>query len=336
MTAARGSSGSAGPGASSLLTLLTAGFVTIVAGAAMSLQGRANGLLGPVLGHAVFAALVSFATGLLIVGAVLVCSPRARTGTAVLVRLVRSRRLPWWMLLGGLSGALVVVAQATTVPIMGVAMFTMAFVSGQVTGGLVVDATRLPPGGRQRPTLLRILGVLIVLAALAVGTEERLAGGVPLWAPLLPFASGTLTAVQQAFNGRIRAASGSALVATAANFATGLLALVLATALVMAAGARWTDFPTAPGQWWLLLGGAFGVVFIGLTSLTVARLGVLLLSLFSLFGNLLGAMLLDALLPLPGSLVSVTTVLSAAGVLAGIAVTITPSSGSRRGRGSRT
>ncbi|RAC17571.1 hypothetical protein DN539_31065, partial [Burkholderia multivorans] len=79
-----------------------------------------------------------------------------------------------------------------------------------------------------------------------------------------------------------------------------------------------------------------GVVFIGLTSLTVARLGVLLLSLFSLFGNLLGAMLLDALLPLPGSLVSVTTVLSAAGVLAGIAVTITPSSGSRRGRGSRT
>ncbi len=152
-----------------------------------------------------------------------------------------------------------------------------------------------PPGGRQRPTLPRILGVLIVLAALAVGTEERLAGGVPLWAPLLPFASGTLTAVQQAFNGRIRAASGSALVATATNFATGPLALVLATALVMAAGARWTDFPTAPGQWWSLLGGAFGVVFIGLTSLTVARLGVLLLSLFSLFGNLLGAMLLDAL-----------------------------------------
>ncbi len=325
-----------GRGASAgLLSLLAAGFVTVVAGGAMSLQGRANGLLGPILGHAVFAALVSFLTGLLIVGTVLVSSPHARTGARILIRLVRSGRMPWWMLLGGLSGALVVIAQAATVPIMGVAMFTMAFVSGQVTGGLVVDATRLPPGGRQRPTVLRITGVLIVLSALVLGAGERLGLGVPLWAPLLPFISGTLTAVQQAFNGRIRAASRSAVVATTTNFLTGLAALLVVAGIAMALGAAWTGFPAAPGQWWLLLGGAFGVVFIGLTSLTVARLGVLLLSLFSLFGNLLGALLLDALLPLPGSLVSATTVISAALVLVGIAVTITPSSGSRRGRGFR-
>ncbi|RBP64679.1 transporter family-2 protein [Brevibacterium sanguinis] len=317
------------------LPLLWAGLATIVAGAAMSLQGRANGILGPVLGHAVFAALLSFATGLLLVGGALLLSARSRAAAVRLFSLVRTGALPRWMLLGGCSGALVVIAQATTVPVMGIAMFTMAFVSGQVTGGLCVDATHLPPGGRQRLTFFRILGVLVVLAALTLGAWERLVLGVPLWAPLLPFASGALTALQQACNGRIRAATGSAVVATAVNFAVGFLLLLALTGVLLASGVRWTGFP-GPGQWWILLGGVLGVVFIAFTSLTVRRLGVLLLTLFSLFGNLAGALLLDLAVPLPGSLVSTTTVLSAALVLAGIAVTLMPAAGSLRGRGSRT
>nr|WP_269770006.1 DMT family transporter [Brevibacterium antiquum] len=143
----------------------------------------------------------------------------------------------------------------------------------------------------------------------------------------MPFGSGALTSVQQAFNGRIKAATGSVIVATTVNFAVGFLALLAAAGVIMATGVTWAGFPTAPTQWWMLLGGAFGVIFIGLTALTVAKLGVLLLSLFSLFGNLLGALLLDLLLPLPGSLVSTTTVISAALVLLGIAMTIMPSSG---------
>ncbi|MDN5587996.1 MAG: DMT family transporter [Brevibacterium sp.] len=315
--------------AAALLPVLFAGLVTIAAGGAMSLQGRANGLLGPVLGHSVFAALVSFLIGLLLVGTTLLCSSRSRTGSRALIRLIRTQAMPWWMLLGGLSGGLVVIAQASTVPIMGVAMFTMAFVSGQVTGGLAVDSTRLPPGGRQRPTFLRVLGVLVVIAALVYGASERFTLGVPLWALLLPFVSGALTSVQQAFNGRIKAATGSVIVATTVNFTVGFLALLVAAGIIMASGVTWAGFPTEPAQWWMLLGGAFGVIFIGLTALTVAKLGVLLLSLFSLFGNLLGALLLDLLLPMPGSLVSPTTVISAALVLAGITITIMPSSGNR-------
>lgn len=302
----------------------------------MSLQGRANGLLGPILGHSVFAALVSFIIGLILVGTTLLCSSRCRRGALTLIRLLRTKVMPWWMLLGGLSGGLVVIAQASTVPIMGVAMFTMAFVSGQVTGGLIVDSTRLPPGGKQRLTFVRVFGVLVVIAALVYGASERLNLGVPLWALLLPFVSGALTSVQQAFNGRIKAATDSVVVATTVNFAVGFLGLLVAAGVIMASGVAWTGFPTEPTQWWMLLGGAFGVIFIGLTALTVAKLGVLLLSLFSLFGNLLGALLLDLLLPMPGSLVSTTTVISAALVLLGIAITIMPSSGNRPGPSPRT
>ncbi|UVI34407.1 DMT family transporter [Brevibacterium spongiae] len=319
-----------------LLPVLSAGLITVVAGAAMSLQGRANGLLGQVLGHAVFAALVSFVVGLLVVGTALIVSPRSRGAVWRLLGLLRQRSLPWWVMLGGLSGGLVVIAQALTVPLMGVAMFTMAFVSGQVTGGLIVDSTDLPPGGRRRLDVLRVIGVLIVLGSLALGAGQRLQTGIPLWAPLLPFASGALTSVQQAFNGRIRAATGSAVVATTVNFTVGFAALVLGTAVLLVAGVPWAGLPTAPDEWWIILGGVFGVIFIALTTVTVARLGVLLLSLFALFGNLLGALLLDVLLPIPGSVVTLTTVVSAVGVLAGIVVTVMPSSGSPRARESRT
>lgn len=295
----------------------------------MSLQGRANGLLGQVLGHAVFAALVSFFVGLLCVGIALAVSARSRAAGRRLIALLRDRSLPWWMLLGGLSGCLVVIAQATTIPRIGVAMFTMAFVSGQVTGGL------------------------IVLASLVFAAGDRLQSGLPLWTPLLPFVSGALTSVQQAFNGHIRAATESAVVATTVNFTVGFAALVIGTSVLLVTGHPWRGFPTAPDQWWILLGGAFGVVFIALTTVTVARLGVLPLSLFALFGNLVGALALDVLLPIPGSDVTVTTVLSAVGVLVGIVVTILPvpggpsaavrpasgfrpSSGNRRGPSSRT
>ncbi|SMX65047.1 Uncharacterized membrane protein YdcZ, DUF606 family [Brevibacterium antiquum CNRZ 918] len=226
-----------------LLPVLFAGLVTIVAGGAMSLQGRANGLLGPILGHSVFAALVSFFIGLTLVGTTLLCSPRSRTGALNLIRLVRTHAMPWWMMLGGLSGGLVVIAQASTVPIMGVAMFTMAFVSGQVTGGLIVDSTRLPPGGKQRLTFFRAFGVLVVIAALIYGASERLTLGVPLWALLLPFVSGALTSVQQAFNGRIKAATGSVIVATTVNFAVGFLALLMAAGVIM----LWSDMGRLPG-----------------------------------------------------------------------------------------
>lgn len=314
-----------------VLPLLLAGLVTVIAGASMSLQGRANGLLGPILGSAAYAALVSFVIGLIVVVTMLAFSSRSRTATIVLVRLLRTKRLPWWMMLGGISGVLVVVAQATTVPLMGVAMFTMAFVSGQVAGGIVVDATALPPGGRQHPTAVRVLGVMVVLAALVWGARERIDLGIPLWAPFLPFASGALTTLQQATNGRIKAATRSAVVATAVNFTVGVALLVPLTAVLLISGVSWVGFPTRPDQWWILTGGGLGVVFIGLTALTVTRLGVLLLSLFALFGNLLGALLLDWLVPIPGSLVSLTTVLSAAGVLAGIGITLLPSRRRRSG-----
>ncbi|GGF37823.1 hypothetical protein GCM10010922_11380 [Microbacterium sorbitolivorans] len=299
-------------------------FATVVAGCAMAIQGSVNGTLGTILGNGIFAATVSFLVGLVVLTVLSLTLPKARAGVAKAYRLVRTGEFPWWMTLGGLAGTLTVIAQAFTVPLIGVAVFTMAYVAGQLLGALGVDNTQLPPGGPKPPTPWRIGGSIVVLVGVGISAAGVLGQGVPLWAPILPFVAGAATAVQQATNGRLRAASGSAIASTFTNFLTGSVLLVLASAALFAFGTRVESFPELPAQWWVLIGGLLGMMFIGITAQTVAYLGVLLLSLMSLFGNLVGSLVIDLTFQASHAEVTASTYVSMAIVLAGVAITTIP------------
>lgn len=303
------------------LTATLSALATVGAGAAMALQGSANGALGGILGSGVLAATCSFLTGLVILAVVVVSLPSARAGVARAWRLVRTGEVPWWMTLGGIAGCTVVLAQAFTVPLIGVAVFTMAYIAGQLVGALVVDNTELPPGARKRPTVGRLLGSAIVLAGVSLSAVHVLGQGVPLWAPVLPFVAGALTAAQQATNGRLKMMSRSAVAATFTSFLVGSVVLVIASAVTFLAGAGIAGLPELPGDWWVLIGGACGVIFIGVTTQTVAHLGVLLLSLMSLFGNLLGSLVIDLTFHTAKAAIGPMTFASMAVVLAGVVVT---------------
>ena len=54
---------------------------------------------------------------------------------------------------------------------------------------------------------------------------------------------------------------------------------------------------TLPAQPWLYLGGPLGMVFIGIAAAVVRRTGVLLLGLSMISGQLIGALLLDEIVP---------------------------------------
>lgn len=303
-----------------------AGFVfsalaTVVAGMCMSMQSTANGALAGELGNGVFAAAFSFLAGLVVLIVAALAAPSGRRGFGRAVRAIRSGEFPWWMTLGGLAGVMVVISQAFTVPFMGVAVFTMAYIAGQLVGALGVDNTALPPGGKRPPTVWRILGTIIVMCGVSLSAMGVLAQGVPLWAPFLPFVAGLMTVFQQAFNGRLRLKAESAIAANLTNFLTGSIALVLISIVLFALGARVTGAPALPSQWWFLIGGPLGVIFIGTTTLTVARLGVLLLSLMSLVGNLVGSLAIDLTFGSAHAEVNAMTFLSMAVVLAGVLVT---------------
>ncbi|WP_233160642.1 DMT family transporter [Actinophytocola xanthii] len=268
---------------------------------ALAVQGRINGQLGHLIHDGVFAALISFGTGTILLVAAVSSTPSARAGLRRLRSSVRGGRLRVWQCLGGACGAFLVTTQGLTVSILGVAVFTVAVVAGQVVASLVVDRQGVGPGGPQPVTPPRAVGALLAVVAVVIAVSDHGAiedaGG--LWWALLPAVAGLGLAWQLAVNGLVRVAADHVVVPTLVNFSVGTIVLLLAAAV----DALVRGLPAAlPGDWWLYVGGPLGIVTV-LTAVSAVRFtGVLLLGLSSVAGQLLGAVLLDLVVPTTGGL----------------------------------
>ncbi|MBF6437924.1 DMT family transporter [Nocardia cyriacigeorgica] len=296
-------------------------------GAGVAVQARINGALGERLHDGIAAAVVSFGTGLLVLAVAFACSRTLRDGLGKVRRAVAAGQLRRWQLLGGLCGAAFVASQGLTITALGVTAFTVAVVAGQLLSSLVVDRLGLAPNGHTPVTLRRIgaaaLGVFAVALA-GVGSSEvsgalsaptAIAEVPPAVLILVPALAGIGLAWQQAVNGRVGAVGGP-FPATGINFAVGLLGLLAVEAVVVAGAGLPSEFPTDP---WLYLGGVIGVVFIALAVLVVRWIGVLLLGLTSVAGQLLASVALDVMIP-TGAGLSITALIGCALTLIAVVV----------------
>ncbi|WP_230207769.1 DMT family transporter [Microlunatus sp. Gsoil 973] len=178
--------------------------LAFVAGGLVAVQARVNGALGTTLGNGIVAALISFSTGLVLLGVVALCNASVRRRFSGLRAALSDRRLAWWQLLGGFSGAFLVLSQGVTVTVIGLATFTVAAVGGQLISSLLVDRAGLGPAGKAPVTLNRAVGAGIALIAVLVASANGITGGLPVYAlALLPALAGFGTAWQQAVNGRV-------------------------------------------------------------------------------------------------------------------------------------
>jgi transporter family-2 protein len=295
-----------------------AGVVAFCAGIIVAVQGRINGEVGDITGNGVLGAFLNFTVGLLLLVAIVFSRASTRSALRSIPRLVRDGRLAWWALIGGLGGALYVTGQSTTVAVLGVALFTVATVAGQTGAGLLVDRFGLGPGGRVSVTTLRVVAALLAVVAVWVGSGGRTGsegGSVSLPFLLLALAAGAAGAVQVGLNGRVSAATGQVLVATLVNFAVGLAALicVLGVQAVVDPDGVGTLAPVGH-RLWLLVAGSMGIVFVAGAAWSVRALGVLLLSLVVLAGTLVGAVVVDLVVPTHGATINLY-------LLAGIGLT---------------
>lgn len=273
----------------------------IVVGALTAIQSRMNGGLAAIMHNGFEAAVVSFGSGFIILTVLLVLMPGIRRGLARIPAAIRSGELRWWQILGGLLGGTFVAIQSSTVPILGVAVFTVAVVAGQSTNSLVVDRIGLGPAGRQAISGARVLAALLAVIAVAIAVSDRFASGTfSIGAVLVALAAGLIIAVQQAINGRVGRATGHPLSATWLNFAFGVTGLVV-TMFIVGFGTDVDPVALPDAPFWLYLGGAVGVVFIATASWAVQIMGVLVFALASIAGQLAGALLLDYVAPTPGS-----------------------------------
>jgi transporter family-2 protein len=282
-----------------------------------SIQARINGELGFRMGDGFASALISISGGLLLIITVLMFSPVGRAGLARIPAALRDRRLFWWHLLGGVSGAFYAVAQTETGLLLGVALFSIAIVSGQTLSSLIMDRLGVGPSGKHHITLPRVLGTVLVLVAVVLSVSGQLDAEAPIWVAWMPFVAGFGMGWQLAVNGRVRAEAQSVLAATFINFFT---AAILLSTIVVVRGLTSGWPATIPNEPWLFTGGILGSLFIAGSAFVVARIGVLVLGVSVVAGQLAGALLIDIFSPSPLHPLTSATVIGV--VLSLIAVVI--------------
>jgi len=263
----------------------------LATGALLAVQSRLNGRLAETIGSFP-AAWVSFASGLLVLSMLLVRADY-RSRLARVPAALRSGRLRWWQVLGGVSGGLLVGTQTYAVPLVGVAAFLIATIGGQALSALVVDRQGLGPAPAQPLSGVRIAAAVTAVAGVAIAATGGGGDGsaaLSVLPVLLAFGVGMLLAVQQAINGRVNQVTGAPTATAWLNFVTGSLTLVVIGIVPVLLGG-WPDRWDAPTwAWW---GGLCGVVFIALTAWAVQHLGVLLFGLVTITSQMATALVLD-------------------------------------------
>jgi transporter family-2 protein len=311
--------------------------LAVSAGLFVPVQGRINGALGTVLADGLAAAVVSFSVGLVLMIVVSLVLPKGRAGLANVLPALRERRFPRYFVLAGGIGAFFVFAQSFTVGLLGVALFTVAAVTGQTLSGLLVDRIGIGPAGKKPVTGIRVLGSVLTVAAVAWAVSPRFdgsaaggagapsgaeAGPLQLLVPvLLPVLAGFLMSFQQAMNGTATVHYRTPITATLVNFIAGSIVLWLAWLIKLAVAG---PGHALPGEWWYYLGGPMGCIFIGVAAFLVRGLGVLVTGLGMIAGQLLGSLGLDLVLPAPGTVVALPTVLGTLLTLAAIILASLP------------
>lgn len=119
--------------------------------------------LAAIIGNPIQATTVAFAVATLAL--LLFCTCLGKTQ---LVGKAFSRDYPWWMWMGGLCGAIIVLGNAWLVGHVGVGVFTMSLLVGQLGLSMLMEHHGWLGAPRKAITWPQILGILLMLAGVAL------------------------------------------------------------------------------------------------------------------------------------------------------------------------
>ena len=271
-----------------------------LSGLMIALQARANGELSHRLNNGLEAALVSFGSGLIIITAIAAFNPSIKEGIKNLRTAVANKEIAQWKLLAGALGGGFVAIQTHIVPLIGVAIYSVASIAGQTAMSLVVDRIGLTGGGKKLISGRRVAAAVLTVLAVFVSVFDRIdAKNLSLFAVVLGCIAGAVVGVQRALNGQINEHSHQSFTTSLLNFITGtslLVILILGGVLI----GKIELVPLPAGPWWMYTGGVIGVIYVAFTSTIVQHLGVLTFTLFSVGGQLVASLVIDLISPTNG------------------------------------
>jgi transporter family-2 protein len=276
------------------------------------------------------AALISFGSGLAIIAVVAFFSPAIKDGARNLRGAVARKEIPKWTLFAGALGGTFVGIQTHVVPVIGVAIYSVASIAGQTAASLLVDRLGITGGGKKAITFRRVAAATFTVFAVLVSVSDRIeSADLALFSVFLAGVAGAVVGVQRALNGQINEHSHQSYTTSLLNFIMGTSFLcILLTLLILFGDTELSPLPAGP--WWIYTGGVIGVIYIAFTSKIVQHLGVLTFTLFSVGGNLLGSLVIDLVSPTEGVRVSWYLVTGIAMTYLGVIVGGVNNSQSRR------
>lgn len=287
--------------------------VGVTIGAGTSLQSFILGRLGEHVGSAQLAATVTIviaACGFWSLGLLTGAVGRAR------LRLRSGARLRWWWVVAPVSVPVWLLTVSTAAPKLGIAVLTVAVVCGQTTGGLFIDRLGLSPAGRDEITMQRVLGVVIAIAAVAVGAFGS-EGDLQVGLLALVVLAGGMWGLHQAATGHVGRVTGEPLAAGAMSSTIGGSLLIVF--VLVSTGGSGPDHGASPLLW--TAGGVLAIALMYGVISVVGRLGVLRLMLLIVAGQSVGALVLDLIAPPEGESVTAATLVSLALVFVAVAIT---------------
>lgn len=120
-------------------------------------------VLGAAVGNPVQATTLAFFVATVVL--LLLCT---LNGSVRLVGKAFSRQYPWWMWTGGLCGAMIVFGNAWLVPKVGVGVFSMALLVGQLALSMLMEHFGWLGAPRKAITWVKIVGILLMLGGVAL------------------------------------------------------------------------------------------------------------------------------------------------------------------------
>jgi bacterial/archaeal transporter family-2 protein len=275
-----------------------------LSGILISLQARANGELSLRLNNGLQAAFISFGSGLILIAIISAFNPTIKSGARRLRAAVVAKEIAPWTLFAGALGGTFVAVQTQIVPLIGVAIYSVASIAGQGATSLIVDRIGLTGGGKKAITPRRIAAAFVTVLAVLISVLDRIeAKDLSLIAVFFAGFAGAIVGIQRAMNGLINEHSQQSFTTSLLNFIMGTTTLGIVLLIAVAIGK--VEFVALPaGPWWIYMGGVIGVIYIAFTSTIVQHLGVLTFTIFSTGGQLIGALFIDLISPTKGVSVS--------------------------------
>ena len=291
-----------------------------LSGAMIALQARANGELSHRLDNGLQAALVSFGSGLIIIFVITLFNSKIKEGIKKLRQSVANKEIARWKLFAGALGGSFIAIQSQIVPLIGVAIFSVASIAGQTAMSLIVDRIGLTGGGKKLISPRRVLAAFLTVVAVLVSVLDRIdAKNLSMFAVIVGVIGGAIVGVQRALNGQINEHSQQSFTTSLVNFTTGtVFLLILIVVGLILDGNELSALPSGP--WWIYTGGIIGVIYIAFTSTIVQHLGVLTFTLFSVGGQLVASLVIDLISPTDGVSVSAYLVTGIVMTYAGVVV----------------